>query len=60
MADDKTIRGLADRSRINIHEDFEVDYWARKFSCRPSRLRAAVLTVGTSPQAVEHWLTEHR
>ncbi len=27
MADDKTKRGPADRSRINVNEEYEVRYW---------------------------------
>ena len=32
MADDRTIRGAADRSRINMQEDYEVRYWTQKWS----------------------------
>jgi Protein of unknown function (DUF3606) len=31
MADDLSKRGSQDRSRINIHEDYEVRYWSTKF-----------------------------
>ena len=34
MADDKTIRGPADRTRVNTHEDYEVEYWSKKFESR--------------------------
>ena len=30
MADDRTILGAADRSRINMQEDYEVRYWTQK------------------------------
>jgi hypothetical protein len=30
MADDKSKRGGSDRSKINIHEDYEVRYWKEK------------------------------
>lgn len=34
MADDNTIRGPQDRSRINLSEDYEVRYWTDKFGIR--------------------------
>src|SRR5262245_1756743 len=30
MADDKNLRGSADRSRINMGEDYEVRYWVQE------------------------------
>ena len=46
MADDRTIRGPADRARINIHEDYEVKYWTHKFGVTAAQLQAAVRAVG--------------
>ena len=46
MADDKTIRGPADRARVNVHEDYEVRYWTHKFGVTADQLRAAVQAVG--------------
>ena len=54
--DDKTKTGGADRSRININESYEVDYWANKFGVSKDKLKAAVQTVGTSAAAVEDFL----
>ncbi len=31
MADDTTKTGRADRDRINVSQDYELDDWARKF-----------------------------
>jgi hypothetical protein len=31
MADDLKNRGAQDRSRVNIHEDYEVQYWTKKW-----------------------------
>jgi len=31
MADDPTKRGPQDRTRINVTEKYEVDYWKNKF-----------------------------
>jgi hypothetical protein len=46
MADDKTIRGPADRLRINVNEDYEVRYWTRELSISEERLRALVAKHG--------------
>jgi hypothetical protein len=46
MADDKTIRGPADRLRINVNEDYEVRYWTRELSISEERLRALVAKQG--------------
>ena len=53
MSDDKTKVGLQDRSRININEKSEVDYWTKRFGVTVERLRAAVDKVGTSVKDVE-------
>jgi Protein of unknown function (DUF3606) len=46
MADDRTIRGLADRARINMQEDYEVRYWTEKWNVTREQLAAAVGEVG--------------
>ena len=46
MADDRSIRGAADRSRINMQEDYEVRYWTEKWSVTREQLAAAVRAVG--------------
>src|SRR5262245_3111628 len=46
MADDRMKRGPADRSRINIHEPYEVRYWCRELQVPSDRLRSAVKKVG--------------
>lgn len=56
MVDDKTIRGPADRARINVHEDYEVRYWTHKFGVTPDQLRAAVRTVGVMAHDVARHL----
>ncbi len=42
MADDKTLRGPRDSSRIAMGEDYEVAYWTDKFGVSRERLQAAV------------------
>jgi Protein of unknown function (DUF3606) len=46
MADDRTIRGAADRSRINMQEDYEVRYWTQKWNVSREQLAAVVREVG--------------
>jgi hypothetical protein len=50
MADDKTIKG---GSKVNVNEDYEVEYWTKKFGCSPQQLRDAVKKVGTGADAVQ-------
>ena len=56
MSDDKSKRGPADRSRINMHEPYEVEYWTQKFGVNRDKLQRAVNAVGVSATAVEEWL----
>jgi hypothetical protein len=53
MADDHTLKGPQDRTRINFSEDYEVRYWCKRFGVTPDVLRAAVEKVGSSAEAVE-------
>lgn len=59
MADDKTKRGGADRTRINIHEDYEVRDWSEKFGVTHQELLEAVQAVGDRAEDVERHLA-HR
>ena len=56
MADDLTKRGPADRSKINVHEAWELRYWTGKFGCTAEELKSAVTAVGTSAAKVEEYL----
>jgi hypothetical protein len=53
MSDDLTKKGPQDRSRINLSEPYEVQYWADKFGVSKERLSEAVHNVGHSAKAVE-------
>ena len=46
MADDKTKRGAQDRSRVNMSEDYEVEYWTSKWGVSRDQLAAAVKKAG--------------
>lgn len=54
--DNRDNTGSPDRDRVNIHENYEVEYWANKFGTTPEQLREAVAAVGTSAIDVEHYL----
>lgn len=46
MTDDPTKRGPQDRSRIDIDEPYEVEYWSRELGVTPEKLTAIVRSVG--------------
>jgi hypothetical protein len=46
MADDKTKRGAADRSRINVNEECEIRYWTKELGVSAERLRELVAKHG--------------
>jgi hypothetical protein len=58
MADDKSKRGPQDGKLISMKEDYEVEYWTKKFGVSRDELAAAVKEVGHSAAAVEKHLRE--
>jgi hypothetical protein len=52
MSDDKFNRGQPDRSKINMHEDYEVKYWTRHFGVTREELQKIVDRVGNSAREV--------
>jgi hypothetical protein len=46
MSDDKTNRGPADAQRINVNEDYEVQYWTGTLGVSEEKLRDTVKKVG--------------
>lgn len=57
MADDKTLRGPQDSSRVAMGEDYEVAYWTDKFGVSRDRLQEAVDAVGNSADAIKAYLS---
>jgi hypothetical protein len=53
MADDRQQRGPQDRTRVNLSEDYEVQYWCKKFGVTEERLREAVHKVGDWTESVQ-------
>jgi len=52
MSDNKQDRGQQDRSRINVHEDYEVRHWTEALGVSKEELEKAVQAVGPSVSAV--------
>ncbi|MCK1522184.1 MULTISPECIES: DUF3606 domain-containing protein [unclassified Bradyrhizobium] len=52
MSDNLTKRDQRDRSKINMHEDFEVKYWTKALGVSRNELQKAVDKVGNSAAAV--------
>jgi hypothetical protein len=46
MSDDKSVRGPADAQRINVNEDYEVQYWTTELEITEEKLRETVKRVG--------------
>lgn len=56
MADNLNDRGPRDRSRINVHEQWELSYWCRHFGVTPAQLMNAVNQVGVMVNDVRRYL----
>ena len=50
--DDLKKRGAADRSKINMHEPWEVKYWTKELGVDKPQLQKVVDKVGNSAAAV--------
>lgn len=48
MSDNLNNRGAQDRSRINLHEQWEVDYWTKELGVTHEQLVEAVKQAGSS------------
>jgi hypothetical protein len=58
MADNRKKRGQPDRSTINLNEDYEKEYWKKKFNVSGQALAGAVRAVGKSAKKVEAYLKD--
>jgi len=56
MSDDRDDRGVPDRDRINVNQDYEVRYWSTRFGVTPDQLKDAVREVGPGVDVVEQRL----
>lgn len=58
--DDKNKRGPQDATRVNVNEDYELQYWSERFKITRDELRAAVKEAGPSVQAIEAFLKNNK
>jgi Protein of unknown function (DUF3606) len=58
MADNLKKRGSPDSKTINMNEEWEKEYWKKKFGVSGQQLAGAVRAVGKSVAKVEKYLTE--
>ncbi|KPN16791.1 hypothetical protein AO715_01440 [Xanthomonas sp. Mitacek01] len=58
MSDDKRNTGSPDRDRINLSEDYEVQYWTQALGVSEDELREAVKAVGSTSEAVRNHLAQ--
>ena len=56
MSDDKTKTGTPDRDRINLNEDYEVQYWTKTLGVSEEELRKAVQAAGSTSESVRRHL----
>ncbi|MDN4039410.1 DUF3606 domain-containing protein [Massilia sp. YIM B02443] len=59
MSDNLNDRGQQDRSRINVHEEWEVRHWTEALGVSREQLESAVRQVGPSVNAVREHLGRH-
>lgn len=52
MSDNKNNPGSPDRDRINVNEDYELQYWTKALGVSAEELREAVKAVGPTAAAV--------
>jgi hypothetical protein len=60
MADDRSKKGPADRSRINLEEEYERQYWTKALGVSELELREAVKAAGPSAEKVRALLESKR
>ncbi len=56
MSDSLQDRGPQDRSSINVHEKWEVDYWTRALGVTEAQLVEAVMAAGPGVKNVKRHL----
>ena len=58
MSDNLQNRGGSDRKRIDVHQDYELRDWSKKFGVTPDQLKEAVQAVGNQADRVEEFLKQ--
>lgn len=52
MADNLNNRGPQDAARVKVHEEWELDYWSKKFGVSREVLKETVSKVGVSAESL--------
>ena len=60
MPDDPSKQGPTDRNRINVNQDYELQYWAEKFGVSQEQLKKAVRKAGVQADDVARELGKKR
>jgi hypothetical protein len=60
MSDNLQKSGQQDRSRINVHEEWEVRHWTEALGVSREELERAVSEVGVSAEAVRQHLKQRK
>lgn len=58
MPDNLKSSGGQDRKRIDVHQDYELRDWSKKFGVSPDELKEAVQAVGDQAEKVEAHLKQ--
>ena len=59
MSDDFTKKRPQDATKINLGQQWEIDYWTRTLNTSEFKLKLAVQKVGNSVSAVKELLRTH-
>ncbi|WP_138475400.1 DUF3606 domain-containing protein [Dyadobacter bucti] len=57
MADNSIETGSADGSKINLNEEYDIDFWTHALEITEAELRQAVKEVGVSADDVRDYFT---
>jgi hypothetical protein len=60
MPDHVSKRGPSDRTRVEVNEKWEVDFWCKRFRCTETELKDAVKLIGPMATAVKAQLLRNR
>lgn len=59
MSDDLTKKRPQDAEKINLSQQYEIDYWTKALHTTEPKLRDAVSKVGPYVSAVREYLRKH-
>lgn len=58
MSDNLKIRQPEDPKQINVHEDWELEYWSNKFDITKDQLLQTIQKIGTYVDDVQNYLNK--